>query len=42
MIYTKFDEIGCLVLEKKIKKKFAVYFYSFPIISPWARAFPFI
>jgi hypothetical protein len=23
-------------------KKISVYFYSFAIISPWARAFPFI
>jgi hypothetical protein len=28
-------EIGQLVLEKKILKKFSVYFYSFVIISPW-------
>jgi hypothetical protein len=33
-------EIGLLVLEK-IKKK-SLHFCSFAIISPWARAFPFV
>jgi hypothetical protein len=34
-------EIGKLVLEKIIKKN-SVYFYSFPIISPWNKGLPFI
>jgi hypothetical protein len=31
-----------LVLEKKIFLKLSVYFYSFPIISPWNKGLPFI
>jgi hypothetical protein len=37
-----FIEIGLLVLEKKIFKKFSGNFYSFAIISPWGRGLSFI
>jgi hypothetical protein len=35
MINTKLTENGLLVL-----KKLFMHFYTFAIISPWARAFP--
>jgi hypothetical protein len=34
-------EIGLLVLGKMFFK-YLEYFYSFAIISPWARAFPLV
>jgi hypothetical protein len=42
MTVSSLVEIGPVVLEKKIFKKFPVYFYSFAIISPWRRVIPFI
>jgi hypothetical protein len=42
MICTKFDRNWLAGSGEKDFKKFSAYFYSFAIISPWRKAFPFI
>jgi hypothetical protein len=42
MIYTKFDWNYTADSGEEILKKKSLHFYSFAIISPCARSFPFI